>query len=363
MLNGIKLNKKNTLFAFICCILLINLNCGKRKPPLPPIERVTQRVTIGGVQQGNKITLTWAMPARNATNESVLNINRADVYRLTEPLTDPLVLSEEEFASNSTLIASLPISENDFAGKNLSFVDTLQFTDQLARLRYAIRFVNKSGQKASFSNYFLIEPTSKIAANPTSLSANLTEEAVALRWLKPLTNVDNSQPANILGYNVYRAGAPNDFSLLNTEIINDTEFLDKTFEFNKIYRYFVRTVSLGTNSEPIESSNSNTSEILPKDIFAPMPPSAVTIAAAPNNLSIFFAVNPEQDIAGYNIYRSTDPKLPKSEWLLLTPKSISTNTFQDQKIESGKTYYYFLTAVDKDGNVSEPSEIFSETSP
>ena len=33
--------------------------------------------------------------------------------------------------------------------------------------------------------------------------------------------------------------------------------------------------------------------------------------------SIFFAPNTELDVAGYNIYRTTDPDLPKSKWTLL----------------------------------------------
>ncbi len=102
---------------------------------------------------------------------------------------------------------------------------------------------------------------------------------------------------------------------------------------------------------------------MPKDIFAPSPPSAVTIAAAPNNLSIFFALNLERDVAGYRIYRTTDLNQPKSEWQLLNSQLVLTNTFQDIKVESGKTYYYYLTAVDKAGNISEPSEVFSETTP
>ena len=39
------------------------------------------------------------------------------------------------------------------------------------------------------------------------------------------------------------------------------------------------------------------------------------------------------------------------------------NTFQDTRVESGKTYYYYLTAVDKAGNVSGTSEVVSETVP
>jgi hypothetical protein len=363
LLKRIKLNKKKALLPFICCALLMTLSCGKRKPPLPPIERVNQRVEIGGFQQGDKVTLNWTMPARNAPDGSILNIARADIYRLAEPLVEPLTLSEEEFASNSTLIASLPIADSDFKKKRLTFIDTLEFTEQAARLRYAIRFVNESGQKASFSNYFLIEPTNRIANNPKNLSVELTEESIILRWEKPLANVDNSQPANILGYNVYRAGEPTESTLLNSGVVTDSMFSDKFFDFGKNYKYFVRTVSLGNNSEPVESSNSNSVEILPEDIFAPSPPSAVTIAAAPNNLSIFFAVNPERDVAGYRIYRTTDLNQPKSEWKLLNSQLVLTNTFQDIKVESGKTYYYYLTAVDKAGNISEPSEVFSETTP
>jgi len=55
--------------------------------------------------------------------------------------------------------------------------------------------------------------------------------------------------------------------------------------------------------------------------------------------------------------------LPLTEWTLLTPDLLKTNTFQDTRVESGKVYYYYLTATDKFGNVSKPSEIVSETVP
>jgi hypothetical protein len=359
----LKSNKEKVLLAFTCCALLMTLSCGKRKPPLPPIERFNQRIEISGYQRGDKVTLIWTMPARNAPGDSILNIARTDIYRLTERLNEPLTLSEEEFASSSTLIASLPITDSDFAKKKLIFIDTLEFTGQAARLRYALRFVNESGQKASFSNYFLIEPTNRVADNPKNLAVEFAEESVILRWEKPLANVDNSPPVNILGYNVYRAVESTESTLLNTSVVTDNEFSDKFFDFGVRYKYFVRTVSLGNNSEPIESSDSNTVEILPKDIFAPSPPSAVTIAAAPNNLSIFFAVNPEKDVAGYRIYRSTNLNLPKSEWQLLNLQLNVTNTFQDTNVESGKIYHYYLTAVDNAGNISKPSEVFSETAP
>jgi hypothetical protein len=304
------------------------------------------------------------MPTKNAPQGSLLNINRADIYRLAEPLSSPANISEEEFAARSTLVATLNIRDSDFDAKALSYSDTLQFAGQPARLRYAIRFVNASGQKAAFSNFLLLEPAARIAAAPSSLSATLSQDAVALEWNAPAANVDGSTPVSLLGYNIYRSGSEDvPGKLLNKAPVSGTNFKDEFFEFDKPLFYFVRAVSVGTGGEPIESGESNIVRIAPKDTFPPSPPSAITLAATPTTISIFFATNPEKDVAGYRIYRSTDENLDKQKWEPLTPEPLTTNTFQDTRVESGKKYYYFLTAIDKAGNISDPSEVVSETVP
>ena len=342
----------------------MGLSCGKRKPPQPPRERVAQRVEITGFQRGNQVILSWKMPARNAPAGNTLNIKRADIYRLAEPLTSPQGLSEGEFASRATLVATLDIGADDFAMKTLNYADSLQFAGQAARLRYAIRFVNSSGQKAAFSNFFLLEPAARIASSPTSLSASISQSAVQLTWEAPTTNVDGSTPASLLGYNIYRSTSDRvPGKLLNATPVSGRSFDDEFFEFDKQQFYFVRAVSVGTGGEPIESRESNIVEVLPKDTFAPSAPSAITLAATPTTISIFFATNPEKDVAGYRIYRSEDSSADKATWQLLTPNPLTTNTFQDSKVQSGKTYYYYLTATDKAGNVSGASDVVSETVP
>jgi hypothetical protein len=304
------------------------------------------------------------MPARNAADGSLLNISRADVYRIAEPLTSPLSLSEEEFAARSTLIATVPIGDDDFARRQLAFTDTLNFAGQPARLRYAVRFVNAAGQKAAFSNFLLIEPAARVADVPAALEGAVSQTAVALSWRAPSQNVDNSTPPNILGYNLYRLDhASNSLKTLNAATVTRTEFLDTGFEFGKDYTYFARTVSLGTNGEPLESLDSNAFRVTPKDVFPPAPPNSITIAAAPGAISIFFAGPLETDVAGYRIYRTLDRTRPREEWDLLTPQLLTTNTFQDGGLESGRTYYDYLTAVDQFGNVSERSEVIGETVP
>lgn len=366
------LNKLKPLFriktkaglAFITFVLLSALCCGKRTPPVPPTERVAQRAAITGYQQGNQIILSWKMPARNSPENDATFINRIDVYRLAEPDNSPEQITEAEFSSRSTLIDSIPVGADDFGLKTLTYNDTLKFSDQAARLRYAIRYVNKSGQKASFSNFLTIEPSAKIADKPENLSSEITQEAIIIKWEKPLANVDGSTPANVLGYNIYRK-AENETGLrkLNTTPISDPSYSDSFFEFDKKYSYVVRAVSVGSEGSPVESSGSDELAVLPKDIFPPGSPESITIAASPNTISLFFAANPENDISGYKIFRTTDEAKPMDDWESLTPDPITTNTFQDRNITSGIRYYYFIKAIDKYGNESKPSKIVSETAP
>jgi hypothetical protein len=350
------------VLLIVSAILGLGFGCGKRKPPVPPKERVSQRVELSGYQRGNQVILSWTMPAANAARSSVLNIDRVDIYRLAEPSSAPRTLSEEEFASKSTLIATLSIKESDFGLKNLQHIDNLEFAGQAARLRYAMRFANASGQKASFSNFLLIEPTAKVAIAPTELTYTLSQDAVSLKWRAPDKNIDGTSPVSLLGYNIYRSTSEKEpGKLLNTSPLTDAAYSDEFFEFGKEYFYFVRAVSVGKDATPIESLETNILKLKPTDTFAPSAPAAITLAVGQNVISIFFAINPEKDIAGYSIYRSTNREAPKDKWQLLTPKLLKANTFQDTTVESSKQYFYYITATDNVGNVSEPSEIVTET--
>jgi len=62
------------------------------------------------------------------------------------------------------------------------------------------------------------------------------------------------------------------------------------------------------------------------------------------------------------IYRSTDPNAPKP-WTLLTQTLLTRTTFTDENVDPGKTYYYYVIAVDAVNNKSQPSEVVSETAP
>jgi predicted phage tail protein len=345
--------------------------CGKRRPPLPPIERVQQRTELlSGAQQGNEVILSWPAPRRNAPDSSVQSIRRIDIYRLAEKPGAPLALTEDEFSARATVVGSVTFEQIQTASDTITYRDTLELAGQPTRLRYAIRYVNASGQRAAFSNFLSIEPAVRIAQAPAlSNDVKIAEDSITLSWQSPAANIDNSTPVNLLGYNVYRtdeAQTDSGNQPLNSTLISGTTYADKNFQFGNNYRYIVRAVSLGTGGAQVESLNSNTVSVAPRDIFPPAAPERPSVAApepSSARLAIFFAANKETDIAGYNIYRSTDPDLPKQNWTRLNQSLLTRTTYQDDRVESGKTYYYYIIAVDKAGNVSPPSEVGSEKAP
>ncbi len=363
------LTKRQKALCIALLLAFATVGCGKRRPPLPPVERVQQRTELlSGVQRGNRVILSWPAPLRNAPDESVQSIRRIDVYRLAETPTAPLPLTEEEFAARSTLIGSLAYDQIRNATDTLTYTDTLELAGEATRLRYAIRYVNASEQRAAFSNFLLIEPSAKVAKPPTLISTakEVGEDAISLTWQTPDSNIDGSTPTNLLGYNVYRLDeSQSDVSQnpLNSSLVSNNQYVDRNFRFGESYRYVVRTVSLGTDGAQVESLNSNTLPVSPRDIFAPSAPASITIAAAPGRLSIFFPANPETDVAGYEIYRSTDPDLPKERWMKMTTAPLTKTTFLDENVESGKRYFYYIKAIDQAGNISPPSEVVAETVP
>jgi predicted phage tail protein len=342
--------------------------CGKRRPPLAPIERIPQRTEqLSGVQRGNQVILSWPAPRRNAGEGSVQSIRRVDVYRVAEKPRAPLPMTEEEFGVRALVVGSVPYDEIKKGGDTLTYIDALELAGEPARLRYAVRYVNSAGQSAAFSNFFLMEPAARVAEPPRIIETGkeYSETANTITWEAPKTNIDGSTPVNLLGYNVYRTTEPQTQAgqnLLNQEPITATQYQDKKFKFGEKYKYVVRSVSLGTEGKPVESLDSNPIPLSQPDTYSPAAPSLSAPGVAPGRIALFWTASPEPDVAGYLLYRSTDANLPK-RWTLLTTAVYTRTTFTDENVETGKTYYYYVIAVDNAGNKSQSSEVVSETVP
>lgn len=64
--------------------------------------------------------------------------------------------------------------------------------------------------------------------------------------------------------------------------------------------------------------------------------------------------NSESDLAGYNVYRSTQAGVSVSSGTKIA-SGLSSSSFEDANVSNGTTYYYVVTAVDITGNESTGS--------
>jgi hypothetical protein len=196
------------------------------------------------------------------------------------------------------------------------------------------------------------------------LAVNQAETQIEISWNAPAGNINETSPANVAGYNIYRrqGGA---LSKINAEPLREPHFSDREFQFGANYQYVVRSLSIKPGSayliDAIESDDSRPFNYTPKDTFPPAPPNPVTIASINGIVSVFWPLSAEPDVVGYNIYRTEDENVPPEKWVKLNSELYKTASFRDDHVQVGKKYFYQITAVDASGNESARSGRVSET--
>jgi hypothetical protein len=343
--------------------------CGKVGPPTPP-QRIAERTSdLQGVQRGSAIMLSWPGPPTDQDESSFQYVDRVEIYRLEERRDQEPVLDREDYLNAAHPVGFLTRQDIESQLKRDGF---LHYRDNLdlggstgvanLRLRYAIRYVNGRGQEAPFSNTVAIEPVALISLPPTGLEIkDEAQDRVKLVWKPPTANINGSQPADVVGYNVYRRKAASSAQpeLLNADPLSDPSFTDTKFKYAVPYIYTVRALSQGSTGL-IESADATAPAFTPVDKFKPSAPDPVSIASANAVISLFWPTSPERDVVGYNVYRAESPDPKPQDWIRLTPEPISTVTYRDDRVRLGIRYYYRVTAIDGFKNESESSNIVSE---
>ncbi len=350
-------NPQSALLLIALCLTA----CGKVGDPLPPIPRAPLIIEeLNVAQQGTELILSFPLVRTNRSPK----LQRIDVYRLIESVNDPQGLTPEAFSSRAGLLTS--IQEIPEKTSTITYRDPLDLKSNARnmRFRYAIRLLNAAGQAADLSNYAMIVPLFDLSLPPTGLNVVQREKQIELNWVPPPANESGVTPANVAGYNLYRR-AGDSVIKLNADPLTATRFIDRNFQFGANYEYTVRALSLlpgnASLAAAIESNESHPLAHTPKDTFPPIAPGPVTIASIGGMVSLFWPLNQETDIAGYNLYRAEQENAPLEKWAKLNSQLHRTASFRDDRVQVGKLYFYQITAVDIYGNESARSTTVSET--
>ena len=350
----------------------------ERKPPTP--EPVTD---LAASQMGNDVTLTFTLPRDSVERRQIQQPLTVAVYRNFEP-APPANSPAPAAPAKPALLLTIPPTEVEryTTQGRVHFVNSLRAED----------FGSGSGREATYVVRTYVSPKKPSAnSNPAALAiypaadpisdlkAENTPAGVTLSWTPPQKTIVGPAPP-IAFYRVYRAEADTNANIGAAPASNTAEasaaekakskslfariaeppappFTDTQVELGKTYIYTVRTVSQYPGVS-FESSDSNQTTLTPKDVFPPSAPQDLVVVfvpaagGVPDHLELSWAINPENDIAGYNVYRSESPSARGER---VNPELLLTPAFRDMNVLPSRLYYYIVTAVDRSGNESVPS--------
>jgi hypothetical protein len=259
--------------------------------------------------------------------------------------------------------------------------DRIEFRDPLApadfggagghQLAYMIRTRSVKTRASGDSNYFTMQ-ISPPPEPPRDLRVSVTETAIVLSWAEPIAAGNSAKTAS---YRVYRAElepgqeAAGDMSQVKYKSPlalqgspSSPEFSDAQFDLGRTYLYVVRAISQ-TGAEPagiVESADSISAVVTPKDTFPPATPTGLEAGIipatpeAPARVELSWAISSEGDLAGYFVYRSDREDTPGER---ISRETLPSPTFRDISVVSGKRYFYRVSAVDRAGNESPLSPV------
>jgi fibronectin type 3 domain-containing protein len=130
--------------------------------------------------------------------------------------------------------------------------------------------------------------------------------------------------------------------------VQGSAFEDRSFEFDKLYRYTIRTV--GSVQNPYaESRPSEVITVETRDTFAPAPPQNFHAIRQEGSIILLWAPSASADVSGYRIYRQETASGIRA---LLQKELITALNYRDSQPEG--QYSYTILAVDTHGNESAP---------
>ena len=370
-----------SIFHFLLSIfasLTLLAGCGvpgeptERKPPIP-----TAVTDLAATQRGDTVILTFTFPKDSVEGRELKQPPAIEIFRDFQPVpAGPAPTSASAVPANPTLLVTIPsamVAQYD-TRRQIRYVDELQSEDFTqhpnTQVVYVVRTRTSPKKVSADSN----AATLRVAPAPdpiTDLKAEITHQGVILTWTPPQKTAVGPAPPIAL-YRIFRreipqatAPAPTTGALParspNPSVpIEETvapPFRDTQIQFGKTYQYTVRSVAQYPDLQ-VESLDSPLIEVTPLDTFPPAAPQGLVVAlipaqgSAPAYLDLSWSISAENDIAGYNIYRTEQEGAPGQKQ---NPDLLRTPAFRDMNVVPGHRYFYTVTAVDRVGNESPAS--------
>jgi hypothetical protein len=345
--------------------------CASVGPPLPAsLELPKAPSDLRAARKGDRVTLTWTIPARTTDRQRVRYLGKTLVCRSVDP-----VLRECGTAIGDAAAPADFAETNKSSTKKLtaSFADTLrldfQITNSFGSATYAVEVLNRDGRSAGLSNQVHV-PLAPALPSPKDFSVQVTAQGVVLSWTSAPLSLPLPNPIR-RSYHVFRRAEGSERKILVGEREagsgSQESVTDQSFEWEKTYYYHADTLTVITQAgKPdisIDGNDTPEVKVWAHDVFPPAVPSGVqAVFSGPGQqafIDLIWAPVADSDLDGYNVYRGEEGGTA----VKVNSEPVKLPAFRDARVVSGNTYFYSVSAVDLRGNESGRSEVASESVP
>jgi hypothetical protein len=350
---------RHAAFPLLVAALGVLAGCAAPGRPQPPREQEPETVAdLQAQQAGTAVILHFTLPRRSTDGELLRGPARVELSRQFAAAGAPSPAGTAAAAGVPPRTLEATQLAPFRSDGTVTFPDTL--TPQEFRAHRGEEVIYRVRAAAGESAWS--EPSNEVrvalVAPPGPVrgaAATVAQDGIALRWAPPAAAAGPTPTS----YIVYRAtvlagGAASAPAPLG--VTADSFFRDTDVQPGHQYRYTVRSVAPAPGGQ-VESADSAPVEAHVEGAAAPAPPAGleavpVRLKAGSLEVDLSWAIAGEQNLAGYNIYRSEQPGERGER---LNRRLVPAAAFRDTTVAPGRTYRYTVTAVDLAGNESEPS--------
>jgi hypothetical protein len=367
------------LLAFVlCAVLAWGGEAGMKVVGAPQKSQLVR--DLRATRKGSKVTLTWSQARAAADRQSVAaDLMTAKVCRTVSPALPTPATVADASATCAETVGQVDLRKPGQPGVRVVHAKnneklTVQFVDTLATNQanssalqfavYRLELQDARGRTAGFSNAASVPLAPVLPAR--GLHSELDVRGVYLIWEN---DIENEYSSVKFDYRIYRRekGSSNHIAIpylrgvIHTKEGERWSGVDTNIEWEKTYSYSVTPLTRvyapgGELIAEIEGDESASIEVTTHNVFAPTAPerllALVTQAQGKKFVDLLWAPNAEKDISGYNVYRREE----NGEAARINSVPMTMLSFQDTEVVGERTYFYSISAVDKNGHESARSQ-------
>jgi fibronectin type 3 domain-containing protein len=307
---------------------LLLAGCGYVGDPLPPPLNIPQPVTdLRALQRGDRIEIAFTIPPLTTDG---LGLRLGDVDLRAAPSDPGADLDAWAAAADRFAVKA------DAPGP---VVHRVPITPWLNKpLWIAVRVASHKRRWSAWSSPVSLDVIAEVRP-PRELTAEAVAEGVRLQWSFP----EEREGRRV---RVFRKGHGEE-AFTEAAVADGSGWTDDaSAQFGLTYDYAVEAIvgqAHSLRTAPVRVTR--------EDRFPPARPAGLRAVAAVGVVELTWDRNPEQDLAGYRVYRALGDG---AYGLIAGP--VAAPGYSDREVKGGVKYRYAVGAVDRNGNESPPSE-------